>query len=293
MKYTLLFFSAIAALKTVSACRPDCWAEELGYPCCEPTNDEILFIDEKGNEWGMENGKQCGILVYNPLAKGCGGRKEPQECDPEDCLNVMAVGEDGTLWGVSSKTKAKCYMNTEDKTCKKNIQNTCWSALLGYPCCKEAHKDLYRDKDGLWSIEDGKWCGIEYCPNCSSAEVESIDKYQNIWSTDKLNNKKCIINKNSAECSFYLNSKCRSATIGYMCCKETKETVLRDSFGFWGIENGKWCGFNERYPCDYYEKNGFTCCKETSEPVEVNKDGIFGKEDGQLCGLPYDNSNDY
>jgi len=35
-----------------------------------------------------------------------------------------------------------------------------WSTDLGYPCRQKTVHVKYTDKDGLWGVENGNWCGI-------------------------------------------------------------------------------------------------------------------------------------
>ncbi|ORX66393.1 hypothetical protein BCR32DRAFT_286326 [Anaeromyces robustus] len=294
--YKILILTAALGISKVSACIPDCWAEKLGYPCCNEYNAEPEFTDEYG-----ENGQKCGILYIDPRIN-CAPLlppQEPQEPEYEECMicrSIISVDENNTIW--SEEDSTKCIINLDNPTCKKEIKNTNWSFLLGYDTCKEQHEYIYKDNEGLWSIEDEKWCGIQYCQNCM--DVESIDKYGNLWSTDEINGNKCIINNINASCIFSLRTSCRSALNGYMCCKNTDKVVYRDDFGSWGIENGQWCGFNEKYPCSWYKEKGYKCCTEiyddkelyenltsryVTEQAELNNEGIFVEINGEVCGL--------
>jgi len=38
--------------------------------------------------------------------------------------------------------------------------DSCWSIVLGYPCCTSATEVYEIDDDGQWSVEDNHWCGI-------------------------------------------------------------------------------------------------------------------------------------
>ncbi|ORX40428.1 hypothetical protein BCR36DRAFT_364604 [Piromyces finnis] len=37
----------------------ECWASEQGYDCCESCN--VVFVEENGQKWGVENNQWCGI----------------------------------------------------------------------------------------------------------------------------------------------------------------------------------------------------------------------------------------
>jgi len=287
---SFLVICAIAVINKVSACIPDCWAEKLGYPCCIESDPKVVAVDEHG-EWGIEDGKKCGILVWDhnlKCAPSTPEKKEYGKCENSDlCVNVKNVDEDGTIWGYDENLKQRCIMDTEDETCRENIKSTCWSALLGYKCCSGTPSEIFKDDNGLWGIEDDQWCGISYCPGCGK-KVRSVDKYHLIWSYDKENDRNCIINTEKERCYVKMEISCRSALLGYMCCQEDKVIVTRDDFGFWGIENGKWCGYTERYPCAYYNSIGYECCVPDGSPykkIYVESEGVYSTKNGKICGL--------
>jgi len=295
--FSFLVICAIAAIHKASACIPDCWAEKLGYPCCTEREPKVVAVDEHG-EWSIEDGKKCGILVWDHnlrCAPTTPEKKEYGKCENSDlCFNVKNVDEEGIIWGYDENLKQRCIMDTEDETCRENIKSTCWSALLGYKCCTNTPSTIYKDKDGLWGIEDGQWCGVAYCQECGK-KVRSVDKYRLVWSFDKENNRYCIVDMNKELCQVKIGVTCRSATIGYMCCREDRRIVTRDDFGFWGIENGQWCGYTEKYPCSYYKSIGYKCCDHNADYemiTGVEEEGVFGRQDGVICGAlplpPYD-----
>jgi len=301
----ILLLSSVIAINKVSACVPSCWAEKLGYPCCsvlnyleipgfggETENIKVEYQDFNG-KWGIENGKKCGILEIDPRVNCLPivPKDNFGECSVEYCNDVKRVDDDGTIWGYDKVNNKRCIINPD--VCQKNISKTCWSALLGYPCCSEPSK-LYQDKDGYWSKENDQWCGIEFCPSCENIEVQSIDKYGNIWSYDEENQRKCILNKKDFQCNFNIRQQCKYLVLGYPCCKETEEIVTNDDNGFWGIENGNWCGFKDDYPCSYYKQIGIKCCEDQSlmnaNFVEYREEGkyvpgTFIMRDGEICGL--------
>jgi len=305
MKNTIiLLLSAVIATNKVSACIPSCWAEKLGYPCCKgfnykevpgfegmDENIEVVSQDFDG-KWGVdENGNKCGILEIDPRVNCLPIFPEDNigECSSEQCYDVKRVDADGTIWGYDKENNKRCTINPE--VCQKQTSQTCWSALLGYPCCTEPSA-LYKDKSGIWSIENDNWCGVEFCPRCNESEIQSVDKYGNIWSYDEENKRKCIIDKNNVQCVINIKNQCRFSYLGYTCCKETKEIVTKDDNGFWGIENGKWCGFNEEFPCSFYEKKGMKCCDDQMPfgVIEYKEDGkyvegTYAMRDGEICGL--------
>jgi len=85
----------------------ECFSQILkpSYPCCK--SDKVIYSDKDG-DWGVENGKWCGIGYGVPT----------------------------------------------------NLEDSCFSILLGYPCCK-SNDVVFTDKSGNWGVENGKWCGIK------------------------------------------------------------------------------------------------------------------------------------
>jgi endo-1,4-beta-xylanase len=83
---------------------------------------------------------------------------------------------------------------------------SCWSASLGYPCCKSCSV-YYSDNDGKWGIENDNWCGI--LSSCTGS-----------------------------------NASCVGAQ-GYPCCQNTCTVYSTDADGKWGIENNDWCLINK------------------------------------------------
>jgi hypothetical protein len=190
----------------------------------------------------MENGERCGIHIYDTNMK-CGPSVVTYDfCDNSYCNDVISVDEDGTVWGFDTKNKKSCILDIKESKCQSMIKSTCWSALLGYKCCKKSFSPLYKDKNGIWSVENDKWCGVELCSDCSN--VQNIDEYGIIWGFNKENNSNCVIDKKDEKCNAQLEASCKFAKIGYMCCKNTDKVILLDKTGSWGVENGKWCGIN-------------------------------------------------
>jgi len=299
--YKILILTAALIISNVTACIPDCWAEKLGYPCCKGNDPKVEYTDEHG-DWSTEDGQKCGILVWDhslrcvPSTSDEPNKTENNEC--KTCRSVVSIDENGTIWSKQISSQEDCIINLDKPICKEEIKNTNWNVLLGYETCKEQHDVIFKDNDGKWSVENEKWCGIQYCPSCTN--VESIDKYGNLWSTDDINGNKCIINKDDETCNQELKKECRSALEGYLCCKNTDKVVKIDDFGSWGVENGQWCGFNEKYPCSWYKEKGYKCCNEVynyytlreklssnyvSQQEKASDDGIFVEVDGEVCGL--------
>ena len=117
------------------------------YPCCE--GNKVIFTDEKGRDWGKENGKWCGI----ESSSSCFSEAIGYPC----CVgkNVLFVDESG-YWGVE-----------DGKWCgiEKDSTNSCFSVALGYSCCQQCEV-LFTDESGKWGVENGEWCGIN--DNCTS-----------------------------------------------------------------------------------------------------------------------------
>ncbi|OUM60950.1 Non-catalytic module family DOC2, partial [Piromyces sp. E2] len=118
--------------------------------------------------------------------------------------------------------------------------------VQGYSCCSNPKAEvLYRDDDGIWSIENGEWCFIR---------------------RDEKETPKLI-------------RTCPSIEMGYPCCKK-QELVYTDTHGQWGIEDGNWCGI---YKCTY--TGDYPICKTTKEIVytDTEKWGVEDNQWCVLC----------
>jgi len=317
MKFSnILLLSVALAVSKAAECVPKCWSEELGYPCCQAEVPIIYFTDEDG-DWSAENDDWCGILVNGPDVECVEVPETPEtpetpeqpeqpeqpetpvkpqapenvpKCQFYNCGTVTSIGEDGTFY--STNDHGKCYIDLNDKSCKQAFEYYNKALSLGYKLCKEQHEDdLVRDEDGLWAMEDGEWCGVEICPRC---DVGNIDKYGLIWSVDGNNGNKCVVDKDN-ECKYTLQTYCRTAKAGYPCCKETKEVVALDEIGYWGIEDGKWCGINNPFSCEYYKEMGIPCCDQIRvnfNNLNMTAEGIFTTTNAkkEICGVSIENN---
>jgi len=138
---------------------PACFSKqcfsEPSYPCC--TGNKIVYTDKSGN-WGVENGKWCGIDDSSSdscfsVAIGypcCSGKK------------VVYTDKSGN-WGVE---------NGEWCGIASDPTDSCFSVAHGYSCC-ESCEVLYTDKLGKWGVEDGNWCGIK--DTCANPEQIDTD----------------------------------------------------------------------------------------------------------------------
>jgi len=169
---------------------------------------DVTATGGDGSLWGWENEKSCQIneeaCKNKPADNGNTTQVEKIICKGCD---VTATGGDGSLWGWENEKS--CMIDA--KACKleeateKPAQepSKCKFEELGYKCCSHC-VSIYEDKDGLWGVEDKKWCGI------------------------------------SDECSA-ITEKCWSLKYGYPCC-ENCDVLYEDDSGLWGIMNNDWCG---------------------------------------------------
>jgi len=124
------------------------------YPCCE--GKKVVFTDDKGREWGKENGKWCGI----ESTSSCFSEAFGYPC----CKgNEVVYADESGYWGVEN-----------DQWCgiEKDSSNSCFSVALGYSCCQQCEV-LFTDESGKWGVENGEWCGIK--DSCSSDVVIKAD----------------------------------------------------------------------------------------------------------------------
>jgi len=82
---------------------------------------------------------------------------------------------------------------------------------------------------------------------------------------------------------------CWAKEYGYNCCSDNivpASNTYNDTVkGFWGVENGDWCGIKKRDYC-WAKAKGFKCCSEKVKTIDsVDMDGIWGTERGDWCGF--------
>ncbi|ORX54310.1 hypothetical protein BCR36DRAFT_253733, partial [Piromyces finnis] len=68
-----------------------CWSTSLGYPCCQSKDTTISLTESgTGNQYGIENGRFCGITDLQLCPRG-----EKYKC----CKKCKVVYTDNYLWG--------------------------------------------------------------------------------------------------------------------------------------------------------------------------------------------------
>jgi len=97
--------------------------------------------------------KQCFSQTLKPSYPCCTGNK------------VVFADKDGD-WGVENGKW--CGIGNGPS---KNLNDFCFSIILGYPCCK-SYEVLFTDESGDWGIENGKWCGIKDSSYASAVDIE-------------------------------------------------------------------------------------------------------------------------
>jgi len=124
-----------------------------------------------------------------------------------------------------------------------------------------------------WIIERFQFACEFYKLDCSYAS-EYLDGYEYETNTIEHDEK---------------NGGCHNT--GYPCCYKTEKLVTTDSVGFWGIENGDWCLFEEPIikpgGC-WSEFQGFPCCKDKHTVlyyVDPNTGDEWGVENDDWCGI--------
>ncbi|ORX46912.1 hypothetical protein BCR36DRAFT_585016 [Piromyces finnis] len=128
---------------------------ERGYKCCSD-NCEVTHSDENG-DWGYENGEWCGCGEYKPSNCSQTILDQGYSCCSYNCKVVHEEnkGESKYYWGVEKDNWCGCPLNNIRSGCPESITEK------GYKCCSNNHcRSKYEDEDGIWSIENGEWCGV-------------------------------------------------------------------------------------------------------------------------------------
>jgi len=70
----------------------------------------------------------------------------------------------------------------------------------------------------------------------------------------------------------------------YPCCKGSK-VVYVDESGYWGVENGEWCGIEKDSSNTCFSiPLGYSCCQKC-EVLYTDESGDWGVENGKWCGI--------
>jgi len=99
--------------------------------------------------------------------------------------------------------------------------------------------------------------------------------------------------ENGDICGIDIDS-CFSTTLGYQCCEECNIVYTDENGHYWGIEDDKWCGINDR-KCDIPDEIdeitscfsyalGYKCCEQCNA-VYTDDAGQWGIEGNEWCGL--------
>jgi len=85
------------------------------------------------------------------------------------------------------------------------------------------------------------------------------------------------------------SEQCWSEVLGYKCCSKgcNARIILVDESGYWGAENGEWCGIPK---CEFEndecpgKKYGYSCCQKCDVFLTDN-DGAWGVENNDWCSI--------
>ena len=126
--------------------------EELGFSCCYDQNTQVEYVDEIGN-WGIENGKLCGIgytrCSFEALGYHCCSSSNPEVVSTD--ANGSWGFEDGQWCGIG---EAKFNSNVRIRNLQKN------KCLVTYPSNNSNPDRLVlgecNTEYSSWSIKENK-----------------------------------------------------------------------------------------------------------------------------------------
>ncbi|OUM56270.1 Non-catalytic module family DOC2, partial [Piromyces sp. E2] len=87
---------------------------------------------------------------------------------------------------------------------------------------------------------------------------------------------------------------CWSEKFGYKCCSKGCDSIVGvfDENGYWGAENGEWCGIPET--CEFEKdecpgkKYGYKCCESCDiflSDETGNWGAVFGESESVWCSI--------
>jgi len=110
---------------------------------------------------GIVNGLNCPTLPYG------------YPCCQTTNL-IIEVNEIGS-WGFENGNWCGIYVNDQVDV-NNQVDGSCWSLKLGYPCCTTSTLAIENDSFGSWGYENNHWCGISGTgnPNYQPQEVQPV-----------------------------------------------------------------------------------------------------------------------
>ncbi|OUM65417.1 Non-catalytic module family DOC2, partial [Piromyces sp. E2] len=77
-----------------------------------------------------------------------------------DGCDIIYEDNDGK-WGVENDNWCGISNACKSLDVDVDVDNNCFSIILGYPCCNDCNSFYYEDNDGKWGVENNSWCGIK------------------------------------------------------------------------------------------------------------------------------------
>jgi len=268
MKVSLALIAAALTYKTVSA---SCFAEKLGYSCCEGC--EVVTTDESG-EWGVEKNNWCGIPdSCKGSSATCWSLPDFPCCTGKEVVYTDSSGD----WGFENNDWCGIIPDGEEDTDK------CWS-LPQYPCCTDSKTAVVtEDSLGKWGIENGEWCGIK-ANNVVTTDPTSSTKTSS--SKTPATTTDSYYNKNRKQ-SPYPNAKdnCGSwALIDNVCCAEYCDNVdSTQGCGDCGGHGSAHCKVVDSFACRSGDR-GYDFHEIPTE-FHYSRSTHFGLTFGGACGF--------
>jgi len=126
----------------------------LGFNCCSDQNTQVQYVDDIGN-WGIENGKLCGIgyerCSFSVLGYNCCSSVNPEVVQTDENGNTWGL-EDGQWCGIG---EASFNSNVRIRNIQKN------KCLVTYPSNNNSNSDRLligecNTEYSSWSIKENK-----------------------------------------------------------------------------------------------------------------------------------------
>ncbi|OUM59659.1 Non-catalytic module family DOC2 [Piromyces sp. E2] len=86
----------------------ECWSKAQGYDCCEKRSTRVSYVDKKkGEEWGYEHGKWCGITDL----QRCPSYSDAYPC----CKGCTVKYTDSEKWGIENQKWCSIPYSCDEK----------------------------------------------------------------------------------------------------------------------------------------------------------------------------------
>jgi endo-1,4-beta-xylanase len=212
-------------------------------------------------------------------------QSQPQYNKINDLISrYCKLGLEVHITELDVKCDNQCYAG-DVQTKQAEVFSNALKACLANSCCTgylvwgvgDNDSWLGGDKKGL--LFDGS-----YKPKAQyNALLNILKEYKGRTTTTTTTIKKTTTTTVRPQQTSNNNCSAKILSQGYKCCSDKNCVVYyTDDDGTWGVENGQWCGCNNKTK-SCRNVVGYPCCSSGAATVYTDNDGRWGVENNDWC----------